>query len=179
MVNSFLQLAKLASSNFKCTYRDPRETNLVEIIKVAQLFPRFVDPVEGDELIKVVSLEELEHTLKWFEKDKSLGLDDWSIEFYLAFFDIIGEDLLKIVEDSRIKGFLETSISSTFIALIPKKDNPYSFEDFHPISPFKCIYKIIAKIIANRMKPILFNLISREKFAFLQDIQIHEAVGTA
>lgn len=98
-----------------------------------------MDPVEGDELIKAVSLEELEHTLKWFKKNKTPRPDGWLIEFYLAFFDIIGEDLLKIVEDLRIRGFLETSITSTFIALIPKKDNPDSFEDFHPISLCKCI----------------------------------------
>eukprot|EP00253_Pinus_taeda_P018951 PITA_18951 len=178
IVNSFPQLFELSSSHFKSKYRAPREIKLVEIIRVAQLFPRFVDPVEGDELIKAVSLEELEHTLKWFKKDKSLGPDGWSIEFYLAFFDITGEDLLRIVEDSRIRGFLETSITSTFTALIPKKDNPNSFEDFRPISHCNYIYKIIANIIENRMKPILSNHISLKQFAFLQDRQIHEAVGT-
>eukprot|EP00253_Pinus_taeda_P016512 PITA_16512 len=135
----------------------------------------YVDPGEEEDLIKAVTLEELEHTLKWFKKDKSPGPDGWSVEFYLAFFDIIREDLLRIIEDSRSKGFLQNSITSPFLALIPKKDNPDTFEDFHPISLCNCIYKIIA----NRLKPILSNHISPEQFAFPQDRQIHEAIGTA
>lgn len=37
----------------------------------------------------------------------------------------------------------------------------------------------MAKIIANKLKPILSNHTSPEQFSFLQDHQIHEAVGTA
>lgn len=179
IVNTFPQLSELATSHFKHTYSAPRDTNLAEIIKVAQLFPRFVEQEEGDELTKEVTLKEMEATLKWFKKDKIPRPAGWSIEFYLDFFDTIGGDLLKIVEDSRIRGYLETVITSTFIALIPKIDNRVSFEDFRPISLCNYIYKIIAKIIANRMRPILSNHISREKFAFLQDRKIHEVVHMA
>lgn len=126
-----------------------------------------MDQEEGGELTKEVTLEELEATLKWFKKGKSPEPNGWLIEFYLAFFDIIGGDLLKIVEDSRTRGYLETYITSTFIALILKTDNPASYEDFHPISLCNSIYKIIAKIISNMMRPILANHISPEQFAFL------------
>lgn len=71
------------------------------------------------------------------------------------------------------------SFNSTFIALIPKEDKPISFDDFHTISLCNCIYKIIVKIIANRLKPILSAHISSEQFAFLQNWQIHDTVGTA
>lgn len=78
-VNTFPQLAELATSHFKRTYSAPRDTNLAEIIKVAQLFPIFVDQEEGGELTTEVTLEELEATLKWFKKDKSPRHDGWSI----------------------------------------------------------------------------------------------------
>lgn len=146
---------------------------------MAQLFLRFVDQEEEDDLTKAVTLEELEATLKWFKKDKSPRPDGWSIEFYLAFFDIIGEDLLKVVEDTRIIGNIVSSITSTYIALIPKTDNLVSYEEYRPISLCNCIYKIIPNIIANQMRPILSNHISLEQFAFLQDQQIHEVAGTA
>lgn len=73
---------------------------------------------------------------------------------------------------------MSVAINSTFVALIPKLDNPSTFNDFRPISLCNCIYKIIAKIIANRLKTILSTHISHKKFAFLQNRQIHEAVGT-
>lgn len=69
--------------------------------------------------------------------------------------------------------------NATFIALIPKKEDPDSFEDFQPISLCNSIYKIIAKIIAVRLKPILSSGISSEQFGFLDGRKIHEAIGVA
>jgi len=125
-----------------------------------------------------VSLEELEATLKCFKKYKSLGPDGWSIVFYLDFFGILGADLLKVIEDSRLNDRMHAPFSSTFITLIPKIDNPTSFGDYRPISLCYFIYKIMAKIITNKQKPILSNHISLEQFSFLQDRQIHEAMAT-
>eukprot|EP00253_Pinus_taeda_P027341 PITA_27341 len=124
-------------------------------------------------------MAELEATLKWFKKDKSPGPDGWTIEFYLAFFDLLGNDLLQIVEDSRRRGRTSSAIKSTFIALIPKSNAPNTFDDFRPISLCNCLYKIIAKTIANRLKPILSHHISSEQFAFLHCRQIHEAIASA
>jgi hypothetical protein len=46
------------------------------------------------------------------------------------------------------------SLNSTFLALIPKKQDHASFEDFRPIACCNLIYKLVAKIIANHLKPI-------------------------
>lgn len=70
------------------------------------------------------------------------------------------------------------AINTTFISLIAKVDFPQYFNDFQPISLYNCLYKTIAKIIANHIKPILSDNISSEQFAFLQNRQIHEAIGT-
>lgn len=76
-------------------------------------------------------------------------------------------------------GRMYEAFHSTSIAHIPKFDNPRSFDDYMPISLCNCIYKLIAKIITNRIKPILSQNISKEKFAFLENKQIHEAIGVA
>lgn len=100
------------------------------------------------------------------------------VEFYLAFYELFGNDLLHVIEECRTSGKLYNTINSTFIALIPNSDSPSSFNDFRPISLCNCLYKIIAKIIANRIRPILSQHISPEQFAFLENRQIHEAIGT-
>lgn len=178
-VSSQQNLARLANAHFRGIYKAPGGINILEIMRIAELFPRYVDQEDSEEIQKEVTLDELEATLKWFKKDKSPGPDGWTIEFYIAFFDILGHDLLNIVEDSRRRGRISSAIKSTFIALIPKTDAPSSFDDFWPISLCNCLYKIIAKIIANRLKPILSQHITFEQFAFLHHRQIHEAIATA
>eukprot|EP00253_Pinus_taeda_P008490 PITA_08490 len=179
LANTFNKLSQLGTNHFRTIYKAPPGTNLAEIINLANHFPRFVNEEEAEELIAPVTMEELESTIKWFKKDKSPGPDGWTIEFYLAFFDLLGQDMLRVVEESRTSGSLYHAINSTLIALIPKPDSPSSFDDYRPISLCNCLYKIISKIIANRFRPILSKHIAPQQFAFLEDRQIHEAIGAA
>jgi len=166
-ISSQKNLARLATEHFRGIYKSPRDVNIMEIMRVVEYFPRFVLQEDLEDLLKEVTMEELEATIKWFKKDKSPGPDGWTINFYIAFSEILGNDLLKIVENCRRSGRISSAIKSTFIALIPKSNNHVSFNDFRPISLCNCLYKIIAKIIANRIKPILSHHISPEQFAFL------------
>ena len=86
---------------------------------------------------------------------------------------------MKVVEESRTTGSLYHAINSTFIALIPKSGIPSPFDDYRPISLCNCVYKIISKIIANRLRPILSQHIAPQQFAFLDSRQIHETIGSA
>ena len=111
------------------------------------------------------------------KNDKSPGPDGLSVEVYRALFDVLGSDLLRVIEDSRISGKVPAIFNSTFIALILKIDDPKSFDDFRPISLCNFIYKIIGKIISTGIKKILGRIISKEQFGFFLGRQIHEAVG--
>lgn len=113
------------------------------------------------------------------QKDKSPGPDGWTVKFLLHFFEFLGDDLATVVDESRSPGSIYQPFNSTFLALIPKSDQPASFDDFRQISLCTCVYKIIDKIIASRMKPFLSRHIYPEQFGFLDGIQIHEAVGIA
>ena len=82
------------------------------------------------------------------KNDKSPGLDGIPVEVYRSLFDVLGGDLLRVVEDSRKLGKIPAVFNTTFIALIPKTDQPKTFDDFRPISLCNYIYKIISKIIS-------------------------------
>lgn len=173
------KLSHLGTSHFKNLFTNPPRSNLADIINVARHFPRFVNDDKVEELIALVTAGELEGTLKWFKKDKSLGPDGWTMEFYLAFYELQGNDLIKVVEECRIFGSIYNVVNTTFIALIPKSDSPSSFNDFRPISLCNCLYKIISKVIVNHLQRILSHHITPQQFAFLEHRQIHEAIGTA
>jgi hypothetical protein len=121
---------------------------------------------------------EIWEVLKSFAKDKSPGPDGWMIEFLIHYFDIIGVDLLELVEDSRIRGFVNKSLNTTFLTLIPKVNNPSSFGDFRPIALCNICYKMISKVIANRLKLVLSRSLSEEQLGFLKGRQILDAIGT-
>ncbi|MCY6524977.1 hypothetical protein, partial [Actinobacillus pleuropneumoniae] len=75
-----------------------------------------------------VTLGELEATMRGFQKEKSPGPDGWTIEFYLAFFDLLGQDLLRVINHCNGSGKIPSAIKATFIALIPKSDKPASYD---------------------------------------------------
>ena len=114
------------------------------------------------ELMEEVSEEELKATLNNFQKDKSPGPDGWTVEFFLAGYDTIGPDLLQLVEETRVNGILHLPLNSTFLALIPKRDNLEILEEYRPISLCNTTYKVVIKIIAQRFRKVLSKLISKE-----------------
>ena len=65
------------------------------------------------------------------------------------------KDILAIIELSILEGYVVGALNSTFITLISKWNKPYSFNDFTPISLCNLAYKIISKMIANRLKQFL------------------------
>lgn len=132
---------------------------------------------QNDLLFAPVTEEELLFIMKSFQKDKSSGLDSWTIDFFIHFFDIKKSDLLNMVEESRTMGSIPHLITSTYITLIPKKKPTLSFRDYRPISLCNTIYKIISKIIAVRMREILSMHISLDQHGFLKDRNIIEAVA--
>ena len=163
---TFEDKARCGVNHFQNLFRAPEQASIAEVIRVAQLFPRFVDDGGNQELMKEVDEEELKEAISSFQKDKSPRPYGWMIEFFLDLFEVLGNDLRMVVEDSRISGRIPASFNSTFIALIPKSDNARSLNDFRPISLCNCIYKVISKIIARRLKAILSDNISNEQFGF-------------
>jgi hypothetical protein len=86
----------------------------------------------------------------------------------LAFFSLLGNEILEMVEESRRKGRVTGALNATFISPILKSDKPNSFGGFRPISLCNLVYKIITKIIVARIKTSLSVGISKEQFGFLE-----------
>ena len=128
-----------------------------------------VSQVTAPGLITPITLCEIESALKSFKKDRILGLDGCPVEFYLHFFELLGNELLHAIECGRTSRYITPSLNSTFMALIPRKDKPSTFADFRPISLCNLLYKLIAKVIAVKLKPFLYSHISREQYGFLKN----------
>jgi len=66
-----------------------------------------------------------------------------------------------VEEESRLEGMVLSSFNTMFIALIPEVDQLHTFDDFRPISLCNCIDKVIVKLLAIRIKPIILREISK------------------
>ena len=62
--------------------------------------------------------------------------------------------------DNIAKGVIPGELGASFIALIPKKDGAICIKDFRPISLIGSLYKILSKVLANRIRQVLPNIIS-------------------
>jgi len=67
-------------------------------------------------------------------------------------------------------------LNTSFIALIPKKIGAVNFKDFRPISLHGSVFKILAKVLANRLRKVTGNLISITQNVFLHGRQILDSV---
>lgn len=59
-------------------------------------------------------------------------------------------------------------MNATFIALIPKVESPQSLNDFRPISLVGCMYKVLAKILANRLRAVIGSVVSDAQSTFVK-----------
>ena len=98
---------------------------------------------------------------------KSPGPDGMNALFYQKFWHVVGESIVIAVLDFLNNGNMLPNINHTNIVLIPKVKNPKRMSEFKPRSLCNVIYKIISKVLANRLKQVLPQIISPTQSAFV------------
>ncbi|VFQ71382.1 unnamed protein product [Cuscuta campestris] len=111
-------------------------------------------------------MEEVRNTIWQLDGDSASGPDGFNGNFFKSAWEIIKEDVLRASQEFFLGFPIPKAYGSTFLTLIPKKDNPRSFDDFRPISLSTFMSKINTKLLANRMKNLLPKIISEEQCAF-------------
>nr|GEV15713.1 RNA-directed DNA polymerase, eukaryota [Tanacetum cinerariifolium] len=104
--------------------------------------------------------------------DKAPGPDGFTFGFFRRFWDIIQFDVFAAVTYFFSYCDFSKGSNSSFIALIPKVQNANLVKEFRPISLIGSLYKIIAKILANRLVGVLSGIVNEVQSAFIADRQI-------
>ncbi|XP_026399356.1 uncharacterized protein LOC113295223 [Papaver somniferum] len=136
-------------------------------------------------LMSLPSSEEIKQVVFSMKPWTSPGPDGFPPGFYQSMWDIVGEDTVKMVHLFFQGKYILKENNHNFISLIPKVDCPKIASDFRPISLCNTSYKIIYKILSNRLKPLIGKIISLYQAAFVQGrlmtdniVIAHELINT-
>ncbi|KAJ0544992.1 putative RNA-directed DNA polymerase transcription factor SBP family [Helianthus annuus] len=113
------------------------------------------------------SCEEVLYAIRECKGGKAPGPDGFTFHFFRRYWDLLKPMVMKLMADFFVSGRISSGCNASFVALIPKKTDPQVINDFRPISLIGSIYKIVAKTLANRLKPVMGALISPHQAAFV------------
>lgn len=124
---------------------------------------------DHEKLLKEVTEQEIKKVLFSMPRHKSPGPDGYTVEFFKTAWPVLGNDFVIAIQSFFLKGFLPKGLNTTILALIPKKNEVRGMKDYRPISCCNVMYKVISKLMANRLKEILPESIAPNQSAFMKD----------
>jgi len=100
--------------------------------------------------------------------DKAPSPDGFTVAFFQACWNVINADTMVVFHDFHASDKFKKSHNATFITLIPKKSRVIDLKDLCPISLVSGVYKIIAKVLANRLRRVVEKIISKPQNVLLE-----------
>ncbi|KAK9749960.1 hypothetical protein RND81_02G161900 [Saponaria officinalis] len=135
-----------------------------------------LNATDAEPLSAPVSPDEIKAALFSMGSNKSPGIDGFSVEFFKASWNVISRDFYAAVQDYFKHGKLLRYAATTVITLLPKKASACSVLDYRPISCCTVFYKVVAKVLVNRLKDVLPLIVGHEQAAFVADRNIFHNV---
>nr|BAE79385.1 unnamed protein product [Ipomoea batatas] len=122
---------------------------------------------QASTLLRRASLEEVKKAVFGMKKYGSPGPDGIPAVFYQQFWGEVGPAMTDMVNHAFENGSTYISQLQAFMTLIPKKDTPETAADFRPITLLNVSFKVISKVLVNRLRPIMSNIIGPHQNSFL------------
>lgn len=135
-----------------------------------------IDEMEKDKCDAEITYEEVENVVKSLRKECSPGLDGIINEFYKQFWTEIGGDLLEVINEIEHSKELVPSQNMGVITLLYKAGDRDDLKNWRPITVLNSDYKIIEKVLSNRLKLVLERIIHSDQKAYMRNRQIGENV---
>ena len=132
--------------------------------------------IEEDERLDLerdFSKEEVVKVLQEMEGDKALGSDGFTMAIFQKYWSVVEKDVMAFFDHI---GAQNLNGHASFLSLIPKKNNALNIKDFRPINFVGSVYKLLSKILANRLRLVLDKLISEMQNSFVGGKQILDSI---
>ena len=164
------------AQDYFCNLYTPSDGDHSPIIAT---IPQCLSPQGNISLTTPFKEEEFRQAIFSMHPDKSPGSDGLNPGFFQKFWPLIGSEIFEACCSWLDESSFPPNLNDTNIALIAKVDHPESMKDLRPISLCNVIYKILSKVLANRLKQILHKCISDTQAAFVPGRDILDNALTA
>ena len=132
--------------------------------KFLDLINNKISDAEKETLETNVTEDEIYTAVKNLSTNKAPGIDGIPIEFYQKYWNIIKNEFVQIIKNITNSILLINNQRRAIITLLPKGGDLKLLKSWRPISLICCDIKIVSKILANRIKPLLSNIISNNQY---------------
>nr|XP_016491211.1 PREDICTED: uncharacterized protein LOC107810891 [Nicotiana tabacum] len=132
--------------------------------------------IEITEFYKELYTEPEEWRPTMCASDKAPGPDGYTMGFFRKCWDILKEDIMAAFNNFHSQEMFEKSFNATYIALTPKKTGAKELRDFRPISLLGSFYKLLSKVLTERLKRVVGEIVDAQQMAFIKGRQIIDAV---
>jgi len=158
-------------TNIFSTHSDYLENDMPD-----KLIPHSVTPEDNTYLTAIPSAEEVKHAVFDLSGDAAPGPDGFSGHFYQHFWHIVGSDVVKSTQYFFTHQYIMPNLNSNLLILIPKVAGGDKLDNFRPIALANFQFKIITKILADRLGPIAAKIISVHQRGFIPGRHIHDSL---
>uniref|UniRef100_A0A803Q1H3 Reverse transcriptase domain-containing protein n=1 Tax=Cannabis sativa TaxID=3483 RepID=A0A803Q1H3_CANSA len=134
-----------------------------------------LSPSQSSNLASPFTADEIKNALFTISGDKAPGSVGLNAHFYQKNWNVLGKDLCTALFNVFNNHSDLSTINGTTLVLIPQK----KIRDFRSISLCSTLYKIISKVLTNRLKTILHSIISSNQSVFLSDMLIFDNIFIA
>jgi hypothetical protein len=144
--------------------------------EVINAVPSMITLEDNEMLTCPFLIEEFREAIFYMQADKSPGPNGYNPGFYQHFWDLCSHDIFTAGCHWLNSGVFPPNLNFTNIVLIPKGESQTSMKDWRPITLCNVLYKITAKVLANRLKKVLNKRISDNQSAFVPEsnLQFHQ-----
>lgn len=131
---------------------------------------------QRERLDSVFSFQELTEAVQQVKPGRAPGIDGLPGEFYKVMWGIIGKDFYEVVQKCYEEQCLPRSCQRAVLVLIPKKGDISLMKNWRPVSILTTDYKILAKVLVNRLKCVLGNIIHKDQSYCIPDRTIYDNI---
>lgn len=128
---------------------------------------RRVTVEQNQQLVQPISNDEVKDAVFSMHAEKAPGFDGLNPAFFQVYWKVVEHDVVTFCREFFETGQLQEEVNRTLVCLLPKVRKPQQMSELRPISLCNVLFRILSKVLANRLKTCLPTLISHNQSAFI------------